>query len=82
MTEQYNKRDSDMLLNLLIEKVDKLDAKVELHMANEKENIGLLMETFNTAKHVVWFIKWVAVIAAAIGATWAWIGDHFTIGVK
>lgn len=82
MTEQYNKRDSDMLLKLLIEKVDKLDAKVELHMTNEAENIGLLMETFNTAKHVVWFIKWLSGIAVAIGLTWAWLHNHFTIGVK
>lgn len=72
----------DMLLNVLIEKIDKLDAKLESHMAAEADNVGILMETFNTAKHVIWFIKWLAVVASALGLTWAWLYNHFTIGVK
>lgn len=82
-TEQSNhKREGDLLLTILIEKVDKLDAKLESHMSKEAENVEVLMETFNTAKHVVWFIKWLAVVASALGLTWAWIYNHFTIGVK
>lgn len=79
--EEYVDKQS-ILLNVLIEKIDKLDYKLENHMQNEADNVSILMETFNTAKHVVWFIKWVAVIASAIGLTWAWVYNHFTIGVK
>lgn len=82
-------RRDNTLIGLLIEKVDKLDSKLDTHMSNEEEEkkkqtaaIAELKNAFDTATTAVKVIKWIAGIVAALALTWAFIKEHLTIGVK
>ncbi len=75
-------RKGDALIELLIEKIDALDKKLDNHMVDESKKIADLLEAWNTGKHVVSFIKIAATVGASIALGWAWITDHFTIGIK
>lgn len=74
--------EKDILLQVLIEKIDKLDTKLDTHMEVESKKINELVETFNTAKHVVWFIKWAAVVTASLATAIMWVVNTFSIGIK
>lgn len=79
--EDYERK-GDTLLQLLIEKIDAIDQKLDKHMQEEEDKISELIEAWNTGRHVVWFIKMAAGIGVSIALGWAWITDHFTIGIK
>ena len=70
------------LLELLISKIDAIDAKLEQHMTDEEKKIGELLEAWNTAKGIVWFVKAAAGVVTVAALTWAWVTSHFVIGVK
>lgn len=80
-TKDYERK-GDALIELLIEKLESLDKKLDDHMKEESTKITELLEAWNTGKHVVWFIKIAATIGVSIALGWAWITDHFTIGLK
>lgn len=87
---------SHMLLKLLAERVeefgsklDRLDARLDSHMVKEEKDkeqqmkdIAELKETFNAAKVAITVVKWGAALIGAIALSWAFIKDHFTIGIK
>lgn len=80
MTE-YDRK-SDALIQLLVDKIEALDNKLEKHMANETNDIKELKEAFDTAKHVVSFVKWTSTIVASLAVAWVFFKEHFTFGIK
>jgi hypothetical protein len=77
----YDRKD-DQLIEMLISEVKTLRMELQDHMKEEGESIKELIEAFNTAKHVVWFIKMSAAVVGGLGLAWAFLHNHFTIGVK
>ncbi len=75
-------RKNDALIELLIKEVQDMRQDLRDHMVKESSEIGEIKEVFATAKHVVWFIKWAAGVGAACFLAWAFLKDHFTIGLK
>jgi hypothetical protein len=69
-------------LELIISKIDTLDAKLDKHIQDEENRIGELVEAWKTAKGIVWFVKITAGVVASLAIGWAWISNHFVIGVK
>jgi len=77
-----NKREGDALIQLLIDEVKELRTELRSHMTQEASEIKELKEAFGTAKSVIWFIKVAAGIVAGLAVAWAFILNHFTIGIK
>ncbi len=75
-------RKGDQLIELILEKLEALDTKLENHMREEDNKIGELVDAWNASKHIVTFVKWTAAIVTSVALGWAWITDHFTVGVK
>ena len=75
-------RKSDALIQLLIDEVKGLKVSLEDHMVKEAAEIKDIKEAFDTAKHVVWFIKWASGLGAAVFLAWAFLKEHFFIGLK
>jgi K+-sensing histidine kinase KdpD len=82
-------RRNDILMQLLIDKVDNLTNKLDAHMIKEEKDkeaqakdINEIKETFKTAKTAVLVVKWGAAIIAALAASWLFLKENFIIGVK
>lgn len=80
----YNEqeRSSDILVKVLIDKVDKLHGKLDEHILEEEKKIQELLDAWKTGKSVVWFIKVAAAVVGSVAIAWAWVTDHLSIGVK
>jgi hypothetical protein len=79
---EERRRHDDTVLDLILEKIEALDSKLSNHITEEDNKIGELVDAWNTSKHIVWFVKWLATIAAALALSWAWVHNHFTVGIK
>ncbi len=75
-------RKNDALIEILIKEVQDMRQELKDHMIKEASEISDIKEAFATAKHVVWFIRWAAGIGAAVFLGWAFLKEHFTIGIK
>ena len=75
-------RKGDTVLDLVLQKLEDLDTKLEKHMVEEENKISELIDAWNTSKHIVLFVKWTAAIITSLALGWAWVTDHFTIGIK
>ncbi len=68
----------DDLVDVLIKKIDDLDAKLDKHT----QEISELLDAWKTAKGIAGFVRVTAGVLAAIALSWAWVTSYFTIGVK
>ncbi len=75
-------RKNDSLIEILIKEVQDMRQELKEHTAKESAEIQEIKEAFLTAKHVVWFVKWAAGIGAACFLAWAFLKEHFIIGIK
>ena len=80
-SEPHNRR-GDQLIELVLEKIEALDQKLENHMKEEDAKISDLVDAWNASKHIVVFVKWTAAIITSIALGWAWVTNHFEVGVK
>lgn len=78
---EYDRKD-DVLIEMLINEVKTLRIELSEHMHEEDKAIKDLVEAFNTARHVVWFVKVTAAVVAGVALTWAFLHEHFHIGIK
>lgn len=81
--------DKDLILNLILQRIEDLDDKLSNHMTAENQTIGelkasvdTLTTVWKTTKGVLWFIKVTASVVTAIGLGWAFLHQHFTMGIK
>jgi hypothetical protein len=81
VSNEYDRKD-DVLIQLLIDKVDNLSDKLDTHMVEEAKKMNEITEAFQTGKHVVWFIKVTAAVATSLALGWVFFKEHFTIGLK
>ena len=87
--ENNYERKSDQLIEELIKRFDSLEKKVEDHITTEQERMETtlsqldeLIKAWNQAKGIVWFVKVVASIVGTVGLAWAFLHNHFSIGIK
>lgn len=80
---------NDELLHILINEVKTLRQELSGHMTKEEDEIKDLSkkvtdltDIWKTTKGIIWFIKWSSAVIAGIALTWAFLTDHFHIGVK
>ena len=69
-------------LGLILQKIEDLDHKLDRHMEEEEKKIGDLLDAWNAAKGVVWFVKAFAGVIAAVAATWLFLNQNIHIGIK
>jgi hypothetical protein len=82
MIEHATERRDNKLIELLIKEVQDMRQELKDHQTREKLDLQELKDAFNTAKSVVWFVKWSAGIVGTLAVSWIFLKEHFIFGVK